>query len=244
MAAIFHKQSNLVEEEAFRRRSFEMYEKVLGSDHIGSVNALKSFVRSICGNGCWSEADSLHQRVHEWRLSNLGHNHSETLESLEWIGVCKARQKHDEEAATVFLQVLQRREEEPDNKAELLRAIANVSASHWNMGKWNTVGYHWQRAISTYEDSDDLDDSLSMARFRSDLSVALEEQGRLDEALDAEPRPLKLLPPHISNLSIDAISATRPAQTRDRRYPIEPMALEANEKRRFGRLIHAKSWSS
>ena len=201
-------------EQTYRLKASELHEKIMGSDHKETIDAEEALADCYLNNSRHSEAMNLYERVLSWRTTGLGQRHIDTVRAIECLAICHAYQGQDAKAETAYLDAIGRRND-PD-----ARLLNNLSMSLWKQGKWETLE-SWSRQAC------DLD-----TIYQSDaywyLKAALEGQGKMEEALETRARFLALEP-----------NDGDPPE--GRRSPIIPSVRDI---RRFGRMIHPRTWSA
>ena len=151
-----------------------------------------------------------------WRNVRLGQTHAETVRTIECQGICAMRQGRDSDAEAHFLDALNRQPPAADP-----RLLENLRASLWNQGKWEELEARSRQAL-------ELDPDQSVGTAHWDLIIALEQQGKMEEALALRAGDLGL-------------EDTTTNLASSRRGPKEP---PARDDPRFGRMIHPRTWSA
>ena len=201
-------------EQTYRLRILDLHEKKLGLDHQETINAKDALADCYLNSSRHSEAKDLYQKVLSWRSSGLGQRHTDTVRAIECLGICHAHQGQDAEAEAAYLDAIHR---QSDTDARLLD---NLSISLWKQGKWETLDT-WARQACT------LDTVYRSSAHRS-LITALEQQGKMEEALEVS----------VSLLAVGAPDDDLPER---RHLPTNPPVRDV---RRFGRMIHPRTWSA
>ncbi|KAL8691623.1 MAG: hypothetical protein Q9218_003198 [Villophora microphyllina] len=201
-------------EEPFRRRTLELHEKSLGRNHRDTVNAQEALAECYRNSSKFSEAKKLYQDVISRREAELGRTHTDTLRAIECLGICHAHQGHDTEASKAFVQAIGRRQSNPD-----ARLLDNLYHSLWKQCSWKMLESWSRRACK-------LDGVAHQSSTHHCLTTALEQQGKHEEALEVR----------TSSMGIEASDGAmaQPVLTSP------PVRVE----RRFGRMIHPRTWSA
>ena len=202
------------EELLYRQRTLTLHETTLGSNYKETVHAKEALADCHLNSGRYSEAQRLYQEVLTWRNNGLGRKHVDTLRAIECLGVSLAHQNQDAEAEVAFLDAIIRQN---DSNTRLLN---NLYCSLSRQGKWEMLE-SWSKWHCESHNAPWL------GAYRS-LITALERQGKTDEALFVRADSLKL--EASDDGSLESLLTLKCPPARD--------------DRRFGRLIHPRSWSS
>ena len=205
------------EEQNYRLRTLELHEKKLGRDHKETIDAEDALADCYLNNSRHSAAKDLYQRVLSWRNVGLGQTHHDTVRAVECIGICHAHQRQDAEAEAAYLDAIRR---QSDANARLLN---NLRMSLWNQGKWEMLE-SWSR--QTYKI-----DNEYQSRARWSLITALERQDKMEDALEMR----------TGLLTVGTSNDGLPKTPEERCLPTHPPLRDA---RRFGRIIHPRTWSA
>ena len=203
------------EEQTYRLKTLELHEKHLGRDHKETIDAEDALANCYLNNSRHPEAENLLQRVLFWRNLGLGPTHTDTVRAIENLGICHAHQEHDAKAEAAYLDAIGRQ-----SYADA-RLFDNLQTSLWNQGNWEALE-SWSRR------SCDLDNHEYRSRAHWNLISALEQQSKIEEALEMRAGFLALETPS-NNLP------------KGRRLPTNP---PVRHDRRFGRMVHPRTWSS
>ena len=201
-------------EETYRHRILDLHRKKLGDDHKETIDAEEALADCYINRSMYSEAKILYQKVLSWRELELGQAHTDTVRAIECLGISHARQGQEAEAEGAYLDAIGL-----GNEIDV-RLLNNLRISLWNQAKWEPLE-SWSRKTC------ELDDGESTT-LRSRLVVALERQGKTEEALEVRAGLLDL-----EVLSDDLIGRSR--------LPTMP---PVRDDRRFGRIIHPRTWSA
>ena len=205
------------EEQGYRLRTLQLHEKKLGQDHKETIDAEDALADCYMNNSKHAAAKDLYHKVLSWRNVRLGQTHHDTVRAVECIGICYAHQRQDAEAEAAYLDAIRR---QSDANARLLH---NLRMSLWNQGKWEMLE-SWSR--QTYK----LDNEYRSSTHWS-LITALKRQNKLDDALEIRAGLLNV-----------GTSNGGPAKSPEGRcLPTHPPVRDV---RRFGRIIHPRTWSA
>ena len=215
IAACYKLRECYSEEQTYRLKTLELHKKHLGYDHKETIDAEEALVDCYLNSSRHSEAKDLLQRVLSWRNTRLGPTHNDTLRAIECLGICHAHQGQDAKAEAAFRDAVGRQ-----RNADA-RILDNLQMSLWNQGNWEALE-SWSRRSCVLDHND------YRSRAHSNLISALEQQGKMQEALEMRAGSLALQPP-----SHDLPEG--------RRLPTNPPGRHV---RRFGRVIHPRTWSA
>ena len=203
------------EEQTYRLEILELHEKHLGRDHKQTIDAEDALANCYLNGSRYSEAKDLHQKVFSWRNIGLGPTHTDTMRAIECVGISHAHQRQDAEAEVAYLDAIGRQSNTD------ARLFDNLQMSLWNQGKWEALEL-WSRQ------SCELENNVYRSRSQWNLINALERQGKMEEALEMRAGSLEL-----QNSNNDLPER--------RRLPTNP---PLRHERRFGRMIHPRTWSA
>ena len=201
-------------EQMYRLRILELHEKKLGRDHKETVNAEDALADCYLNSSRISEAKDLYERVFSWRNNGLGERHTDTVRAIECLGICHAHLGQDAEAEAVYLDAIRRKS---DTDARL---HDNLYSFLWNQGKRETLE-SWSRQTCEL-------DAVDWSSAHRSLIVALEQQGKMEEALEMR-------------ASFLAVEVSKDNLPEGRHLPTNPPVQDI---RRFGRMIHPRTWSA
>ena len=202
------------EEQTYRQRALEVHEKKLGSDHKETIDAKDALADCYLNNSMHSEAKDLYERVLSWRNVGLGESHTDTVRAVECLGICHAHQGQHAEAEAAYLNAVGRRNEIDT------RLLDNLYTSLRNQAKWEALE-SWSKQAREFDN-----DYQSSAYWP--LITALEQQGKMEEALKLR-------------AGYQAVEAPSVDVAEGRCLPTLP---PARDDRRFGRVIHPRTWSA
>ena len=202
------------EELIYRLRSLELHEQSLGQDHKETVDAENALADCYLSSSSYQQAQSLYIKVVSWRIASLGHTNSDTLRATEYLAICHSYQGQDADAEAIFLDIISR-QDKPD-----FRLLNNLCVTLHNQKKWEALESWAQSACES--------NSKYGTNMIWSLTTALEQLGKVEEALEIRAEFLTL------NSPSDGLVLTRPLL----------VCPPARDDRRFGRMIHPRTWSA
>ncbi|EPE33392.1 P-loop containing nucleoside triphosphate hydrolase [Glarea lozoyensis ATCC 20868] len=158
--------------KTYHYRLLELLTNMLGRGHQETVDALEAYAVCLVLNRQPKKAGPLFQEISNAREGFLDPVHADTLRALEWHGICLSRQERDAEAETKFLEIINREEKVSP------RVLENLCMTLWNQQKWSELEARCRQALDL--------DGYDHTSARKMLSHALEQQGKIDEALECE----------------------------------------------------------
>lgn len=214
IAECFRLRARYTEEQSYRLRSLKLHEENLGTNHKDTMDAEEALADCYFNSSRYSEATALYGKVVDWRIESLDPAHPDTVRVLECLGISRSYQNEDGEAELSFLEAISRYTKPPE------RLLDNLCTSLWKQGKWESLE-SWSRPIG---------ESGQACRPSAHWSLitGLEEQGKTEEALEFRASLLALGSPQ------DDVPKPSPFLQRP---PVR-------NDRRFGRLIHPRTWSA
>ena len=202
------------EELNYRLRSLRLHEKSLGQNHKETVDAENALADCYLSSSHYQQAQSLYIKVVSWRNAGLGPRHSDTLRAMEYLAISYSYQDQDAKAEIIFLDIIGRQD------ATNFRLLNNLCVTLQSQGKWMALESWAQNARES-------DSEYRTSIIRS-WTTALEQQGKVEEALAIRAQFLTV------NSPSDDPVLTRPLLV----FP------PARDDRRFGRMIHPRTWSA
>ena len=203
------------EEQTYRLEILELHKKHLGRNHKQTIDAEDALANCYLNGSRYLEAKDLHQKVFSWRNVGLGPTHTDTVRAIECVGISNAHQGQDEKAEAAYLDAIGRQ-----SKSDA-RLFDNLLMSLRNQGRWEALEL-WSRQ------SNDLENNVYRSRAHWNLINALERQGKMEEALEMRAASLEL-------------QDTNNDLPEGQRLPTVP---PLRHDRRFGRMIHPRTWSA
>ena len=201
-------------EQTYRLRTLELHEKKLGRDHKETVNAEEALADCYLHSSRQCEAKDLYTRVLSWRNNGLDQTHADTVRAIECIGIYYAHVGQDAEAEAAYHDAMSRRSD-PD-----ARLLDNLCNSLWRQSKWEALESWSKQACQL--------DTVHRSSAHWSLITALEQQGKMEEAMQMRAGLLALQEPN------DTVPEG----------PRLPTIPPARDVRRFGRMIHPRTWSA
>ncbi|KAL8816227.1 MAG: hypothetical protein Q9223_004722 [Gallowayella weberi] len=214
IAECYRLRKSYSEELKYRLKTLDRHEKNLGGDHKDTIDATHELADCYANNSSYSEARDVYGKVISWRDTRLGQTHKETLRAIECLGVCYAREGSDGKAELTYLDAIGR-QSNPDP-----RLLANLLHALRNQGKWEALEL-WSRKNCA-------SDHVYKSNAYRDLIIALEKQDKRDEALEMRAHMLAIGDPDKVLPEIRLLPESPPVKV----------------DRRFGRMIHPRTWSA
>lgn len=202
-------------EQVYRLKTLQLHETKLGPDHRDTIDAMHSLAECYVKTLRHIEAKDLCHKVLTWRDTRLGRTHPDTLRAIECLGISHAYRGQDLEAEATYLDVISR-QSDPDP-----RLLDNLLLSLRKQGKWEALEI-WSRKNSA-------SDHMHQRNAHRNLIMALEQQGKLEEALEMRARSLTVEAPDDDDLP---------------EVRLLPKSPPVRADRRFGRMIHPRTWSA
>lgn len=133
LAVILREQEKYAEAELVGRDTLARRDKVLGHEHLSTINTTNELAMTLELRGLYSEAESLASRALAVRIKKLGPSHTYTSDTKFVLGSLREKQGFSEEARALFEEVLQDRiqvlgPEHPDTKV-VSRRLEWISAA-------------------------------------------------------------------------------------------------------------------
>jgi tetratricopeptide (TPR) repeat protein len=216
MAECCKLNNDLDGEQANRLKCCELHTRFLGATHKDTIATVDAAAQVLSRNGKHDQAEAMHQHVLAWREVTLGADHAGTLFSEEHVAICKTNRGYDHEAESIFSKLYDK------EHVDGARVLDNLCSTLWNQQKWDELELRCRRALTV-----DSDYRLGAHWM---LVTSLEKQGKMAEALALRAESLE-----IEDVSHDP--------TEMRRQVVQPV-VEAPLDRRFGRIIHPRTWSA
>ncbi|KAL8911084.1 MAG: hypothetical protein Q9171_003674 [Xanthocarpia ochracea] len=201
-------------EQEYRLRILELHEKKLGRDHRETIDVTHDLADCYLNNQRYPEARDQYLKVLSWRNQRLDRTHTDTLRAIECLGVSQVYEGRDEEAEAAYLDAINRQ------TSPNARLLHNLCVVLQNQSKWEMLET-WSRQLCELDDE-------NRQRALWSLMNALEQQGRTAEALEVR----------MSFLALGTPDAEPPKAWRLPQIP--PVRVD----RRFGRMIHPRTWSA
>ncbi|KAL8841282.1 MAG: hypothetical protein Q9176_003375 [Flavoplaca citrina] len=207
-------KASYIDELEYRLRTLEVHEKNLGWDHRDTVDVMHDLADCYLNAEKYPEAEALYQDIISWRSTEIGSTHVDTLRATECLGVCHLYEGRNEEAEAAFIDVTEK------DTSPAARLVHNLCVALHDQGKWELLEI-WSRKLY------DLDDGYQFRALWSRMQ-ALEQIGRTAEASEVR----------MSFLALD------PPDAEARQAWLVPEKPPTRVDRRFGRMIHPRTWSA
>ena len=201
-------------EERMRLKCSDSHLKFL-KGHKETAEALEATARCLLSNAKIRQAERLFRDVLSWRESELGAEHSSTLEAVELIGICQSHLEQDAEAEAAY-----RRAIEGSAKSNP-RLMYNLCVALWNQSKWDELEKCCRTASSQ--------ESEYAPELKKMLVAALDQQGKTEESIF---------------LQMEQFGEDVSRVARGSRLLPEVPPRDSSIPPRFGRIIHPRSWSA
>lgn len=226
-------QRNSAREETSRLECLELHQKILGRAHHASIDVLEDLARCYMSGGTYGRAEPLWHEITEWRKDNLSAGHISTVRAIECAGVCAANRGLDADAEGLFRDALGW---QSDLKTP--RLLSNLCAVLWNQEKWQALEKSSREIVDLYATVSD----HTTSHQESDFSLRTTAHWHLITALEAQGKLEQALALRASELELEAIDNANNIQNSRQRCREPP--VRSSEVRRFGRMIHPRTWSS
>jgi hypothetical protein len=128
LAGVLTRQSKYEEAEAMSRQTLAQREKVLGPEHLQTLNSVHSLAHLLVAQDCYYESGTLYERACDAYSSVLGANHPTTRACRQHYSQMRSSQKQ-------FLDTTAREVHEGDARMDDSDARMNDSGTRTNTGK-------------------------------------------------------------------------------------------------------------
>ncbi|KAL8711891.1 MAG: hypothetical protein Q9220_003835 [cf. Caloplaca sp. 1 TL-2023] len=180
-----------------------------------------------------SAALDLYQSVLTWRKVQLGDSHVDTVRSIECLAICHARLNQHAEAETGYFDALSHEANSTDP-----RLLENLCLSLQAQTNWVALEAWSRQLCNLLSSDDDLDGHRARSAVSSErLFVALEQQGKSDEAAEVR----RTSSSRVGSSSKDPSGGLEGGGREGGQLPTLP---RVRVDRRFGRMIHPRTWSA
>ncbi|KAL4937662.1 hypothetical protein BDV06DRAFT_226732 [Aspergillus oleicola] len=178
------------------RRCLPHAQHILGHEHFQArtpdrEKLAQKVGKSLYSDGRYREAEVLFREVLETRRAQLGHDHPDTLESLECVVATlwdQGQWKHVEELQLRLLEVRERRLG-PDDPA-VLSSLGNLASTLMNQGKWGDAQKLERKVFTKFKLLLGEDHPKTLTSM-SNLATTYRMEGQYSEAEDLDVRVLK-----------------------------------------------------
>ncbi|KAL8828243.1 MAG: hypothetical protein Q9170_006687 [Blastenia crenularia] len=216
IAECYRLGANHDEESTYRKRTLELHEKNLGSEHKETVDAKEALADCYLNIFQPSEAEGMYQKILTWRRVELGESHPDTTRAFECLGICYNHLIRDGEAEQAYLAAIS-----PQTSADT-RLLSNLCITLEAQRKWESMESYARQACEIGNGDQD-------TAYRN-LVTALEQQGKMEEAMHVRTRLLKI---------------GSGSEEGERKHGGCMSKLPPpRDVRRFGRMIHPRTWSA
>ena len=140
------------EAEKLFARALAGNEKLLGSEHSGTLRTAMSLANVYRRQGRYSDAEILYERVLAVNEKLLGPDRQRTLRTVECLAVVYQAQGRYADAETLNRRVLSTNEKilGPDHPATLL-TVHNLALVHWRQKRYKEAETLYRRTLTGYE---------------------------------------------------------------------------------------------
>lgn len=241
IAACHNQKSNYHEEITLRRTILQLHEKNLGNNHKETTDAKDALAYSYLYLSSHDKARTLNEQILSWRHECLGSTHVDTIRSIECLGISHAYLGDHAKAEAAYLDALDRQDspsrsngdghENPFVAVVDPRLSDNLQISLYHQEKWEDLEV-WSRR-SCEATSDETAHADYRLRAHQNLVHALERQGKAGEALEVKAGLLALSDPPGEGKLSNGVTLER-----------VPALPPVKHRRRFGRIVHPRTWSA
>ena len=200
-----------------RQDTLELHERKLGPNHKETVDATEALADCFVNKHQPHRAMDLYVRLVAWRTSNLGKCHADTVRAVECLGICHANMGHALEAETAYIEAIDRLGAPSDP-----RLLNNLYFSLIAQAKWEMLE-SWSRWVYS------LDETPYVPGAYDNLIVVPEKRGETEELLQVREELLVAGDPQAGGV-------------REKSYT--PIMPPVRDDRRFGRMVHPRTWSA
>ncbi|KAL8972885.1 MAG: hypothetical protein Q9197_002581 [Variospora fuerteventurae] len=215
IAECYRLSASYDKEQPYRQKTLELHEKNLGRDHKETFDADEALADCYLNSGKPSVAMELYRKVMAWRKVKLGQTHADTNRVMECLGISHAYQGHHREAEEAYCEALAQQSQVN------IRLVTSLCISLEAQAKWES--------LETWSRQDCERGDIAQSTLHRSFITALEQQGKTQQALEARAQLL----------SLDTSDLANPQGGR----PL-PNFPPVRDNRRFGRMIHPRTWSS
>ena len=188
---LYADQDRLTEAESIYGRALEGCEKVLGQDHISTLDTVNSLGNLYNNQGRLTEAESMYQRALEGCERVLGQDHISTLDTVHNLGVLYNNQGRLTEAESMYQRALEGCEKVlGQDHISTLDTVNNLGVLYKNQGRLTEAESMYQRALEGCERVLG-QGHISTLNTVHNLGVLYNNQGRLTEAESMYQRALE-----------------------------------------------------
>ena len=201
-----------------RQNSLDLHEKKVGPEHKETIDALEALADCYLNKSEPHKAKDLYIQIRNWREGNLDIDYTDTVRTIECLAICHGLTGHYTEAETATLDAIDR----SGDKANP-RLLNNLCLALHAQGKWQPLE-SWSKQAC------EMEKNPYMSNAYRHLIAALEKQGKMEQALEIRAQSLR----------VDGTQNSRDMRA-DSWLPVTP---PVRDRRRFGRMIHPRTWSA
>ncbi|KAK5290627.1 hypothetical protein LTR99_011028 [Exophiala xenobiotica] len=180
------------EAEEMHRQALDLREKVLGEEHLDTLDSMNNLAIVLQQQGKYKEAEEIHRQALDLREKVLGEEHLDTLDSMNNLAIVLQEQGKYKEAEqmhrqTLYLMKKVLGEEHPST----LGSMNNLAIVLKQQGKYEEAEEMYRQALDLREKvlgEEHLDTLDSI----NNLTIVLQQQGKYKEAEEMHRQALDL----------------------------------------------------
>ena len=165
--------------EAIYLRALQGFEKVLGAEHMSTLDTVNNLGILYNNQGRMAEAEAMHLRALQGKEKALGPEHMSTLNTVSNLGVLYNNQGRMVEAEAMYLRALQGKEKAwgPEH-ISTLETVNNLGVLYANQGKIAEAEAMYRRAFQGLENAVGPDHAKTrkVARNLKDLTNRVQDK--------------------------------------------------------------------
>ncbi|KAK0741192.1 hypothetical protein B0T18DRAFT_419659 [Schizothecium vesticola] len=179
---LYIRQGRLKEAETMFPHTLEGSEKVLGRDHMLTLDTVNSLGVLYMNQGRLKEAETMYQRALKGKENSLGRDHASTLATVTNLGILYMNQGRLKKAETMLGQALEGFENAlgPDH-TWTLEAVSGLGLLYRHQDRFQEAEAMYLRALEGKEKALGPDHTLTLDTV-TNLGLLYKRQGRLQEA--------------------------------------------------------------
>ncbi|CAJ2505652.1 Uu.00g130460.m01.CDS01 [Anthostomella pinea] len=205
LGLLYSDQGKLNEAEEMYQRALQGKEKLLGPNHISTLDTVNNLGNLYSDQDRLKEAEEMYQRALKGYKKALGPNHTSTLDTVNNLGNLYSDQGELKEAEKMYHRALQEKEQAlgPDHTLTL-DTVHNLANLYSDQGKLKKAEEMYQRALEGKEKALGPDHTSTLDTVHN-LANLYSDQDKLKEAEEMYQRALRgfkkaLGPDHTSTL--------------------------------------------
>ncbi|CAJ2505559.1 Uu.00g129530.m01.CDS01 [Anthostomella pinea] len=205
LGLLYSDQGKLNETEEMYQRALQGKEKLLGPNHISTLDTVNNLGNLYSDQDRLKEAEEMYQRALKGYKKALGPNHTSTLDTVHNLGNLYSDQGELKEAEKMYHRALQGKEQAlgPDHTLTL-DTVHNLANLYSDQGKLKKAEEMYQRALKGKEKALGPDHTSTLDTVHN-LANLYSDQDKLKEAEEMYQRALRgfkkaLGPDHTSTL--------------------------------------------